>query len=69
MKRVVNDALRRALTPLSGRQEPCHLLPHESQVRPGFDPTGFNRLSDELEDEAIIGAARVGQESTVDASF
>jgi hypothetical protein len=29
-------------------------------VRPGFDPSGFNRLADELEDEAILDDARRG---------
>lgn len=58
MKQVVNDALRRALTPPASRHEPYRLTPHESAQRPGFDPAGFNRLADELEDEAIIGIAR-----------
>ena len=58
MKQVVNDALRRALTPPEGRREPYRLTPHESALRPGFDPAGFNRLADELEDEAIIDIAR-----------
>ncbi|MGH3904836.1 MAG: hypothetical protein ACRDTE_11695 [Pseudonocardiaceae bacterium] len=57
MKQVVNDALRRALTPPASRQEPYHLTPHTSTVRPGFDLTGFNRLADELDDEAIITKA------------
>jgi hypothetical protein len=58
MKQVVNDALRRALTPSVGRRAPYSLTPHESTVRPGFDLIGFNRLADELEDEAIIGRTR-----------
>lgn len=58
MKQIVNDALRQALAPRIPRQEPYHLVPHESSVRPGFDPAGFNRLADELEDEAIIDKAR-----------
>ncbi len=60
MKQIVNDALRRALAPRVARQEPYHLTPHESAVRPGFDPSGFNRLADELEDEAILDNARRG---------
>ncbi len=51
MKQIVNDALWRALAPPDARQEPYRLTPHESAVRPGFDPSGFNRLADELEDE------------------
>ena len=53
-----NDALRSALTPPASRQEPYRLTPHESAIRPGFDLAGFNRLADELQDEAIIGTAR-----------
>jgi len=58
MKQVINDALRRALAPQDVRREPYQLKPHESAVRPGFDPAGFNRLADELEDEAILDSAR-----------
>lgn len=58
MKQIVNDALRQALAPRAPRQEPYHLTPHESAVRPGFDLAGLNQLADELEDEAIIGKAR-----------
>jgi hypothetical protein len=57
MKQVVNDALRQALTPHVPRQQPYRVTPHESALRPGFDPAGFNRLADELEDEAIIEKA------------
>lgn len=53
MKQVVNDALRRALTPAGVRDQRYELIPHQSAVRPGFDPAGFNQLADELEDEAI----------------
>lgn len=56
-KQVINDALRRALAPQTERQETYHLAPHESAVLPGYDPSGFNRLADELEDEAIIRTA------------
>ena len=58
MKQVINDTLRRALTPPATRTEPYHLTTHESAIRPGYDPTGFNRLADELEDAAIIDVAR-----------
>jgi hypothetical protein len=58
MKQIINDALRSALAPRIGRQEPYHLMPHESAVRPGFDLAGFNRLADQLEDEAILDKAR-----------
>lgn len=55
LKQVVNDALRRALGQAPEHPaRPYHLTPHESALRPGFDPAGFNRLADELEDEAIL---------------
>jgi hypothetical protein len=60
MKQIVNDALRRALAPRVPREMPYRLMPHESAVRPGFDMAGFNRLVDELDDEAVIDKARHG---------
>lgn len=57
-KQVINDALRRALSAPNPHRDPYHLEAHESGVRPGLDLTGFNRLADELEDEAIIEASR-----------
>ncbi len=61
MKQVINDALRRALAAQRPAGAPYSLVSHESRLRPGFDLTGFNRLADELEDEAIVGAARRGR--------
>jgi hypothetical protein len=59
MKQVVNDALRRALTPPRAvATERYYLTPHRTALRPGLDLTGFNRLADELEDEQIIERAR-----------
>lgn len=58
MKQVVNDALRKALATQIPRQEPYRLKSHESAVRPGFDPAGFNQLADELEDAVILDRAR-----------
>ncbi|MGQ0838431.1 hypothetical protein [Actinokineospora sp.] len=58
MKQIVNDALRQALAPRIPRQVPYRLTPHESAVRLGFDPAGFNQLADELADEAVIDKAR-----------
>lgn len=58
MKQVVNDALRRALGSTAVRDQPYVLTPHESAVRPGFDPSGFNRLADELEDDAVLDGPR-----------
>lgn len=58
MKQVINDALRRALAPPVKRQEQYRLEPHESAVRSGLDLAGFNKLADELEDEALLDATR-----------
>jgi hypothetical protein len=33
-----------------------HLPVHEATLQPGLDLAGFNRLADELEDEAILAA-------------
>ncbi len=60
MKQVINDALRRAFAPTNRpKQEPYDLVPHESSIHPGLDLSGFNRLADELEDEAILASRRV----------
>jgi len=58
MKQVINDALRRAFAAQRPPGAPYRLVAHESRLRPGFDLTGFNRLADELEDEAIVEATR-----------
>lgn len=58
MKAVVNEALRQALAVQDERQQPYRLTPHESGIRPGYDLSGFNRLADELEDEAIFDGTR-----------
>jgi hypothetical protein len=48
-KRVINDALRRALSLPTSRREPYRLEVHSATLRPGLDLAGFNRLADELE--------------------
>ena len=57
-RKVVNDALRRALTPARGRRERVRIVAHTSAVRPGIDLERLNQLADELEDEALLDAAR-----------
>ncbi len=59
-KEVVNDALRRALSPRAGRKPPPYKIqPHRARLQPGVDPAGFNRLLDELEtDEALAKLPR-----------
>ncbi|SFP46862.1 hypothetical protein SAMN05421810_102677 [Amycolatopsis arida] len=58
VKPIGNDASRHALAPRMSRQWPYRLTPHQSAVRPGLDPTGFTRLPDELEDEALLDDQR-----------
>jgi len=56
MKEVVNEALRRGLgpdMPKSGKT--FRVRPHKTKFRPGLDHNAFNRLVDELEDEAVLG--------------
>jgi hypothetical protein len=57
-KQVINDALRRELAQPSSRRKPYRLPAHEATLQPGYDLAGFNRLADELEDEAILAASR-----------
>jgi hypothetical protein len=58
MKKVINDALRRALAPRAAEHEPYRLVPHESTIRPGFDVTSLNRVADELEEDEILDKLR-----------
>jgi hypothetical protein len=57
MKEVVNAAIRAGLAPKSARREPYRVPVHHATLAPGLDLAGFNRLADELEDEAITGLA------------
>jgi len=51
MTQVINDALRGApRPPPTVPAEPYQLVPRESELRPGVDLAGFNRLADELKD-------------------
>ena len=54
-KQVVNDAIRRGLAPPRRRRPGYKVRPHKTTLRPGIDTAGFNRLVDELEDEAVVG--------------
>ncbi|MBR7829854.1 hypothetical protein KDK95_26350 [Actinospica sp. MGRD01-02] len=58
MKEVINAAIRAALAPRPARTEPFRVTPHRSRLAPGFDLAGFNKLADELEDEAILESMR-----------
>jgi hypothetical protein len=58
VKQVVNDAIRAALTPRPARSAPYRVRVHHAELAPGLDLAGFNKLADELEDEAIMRLAR-----------
>ncbi len=55
-KQVVNDAIRRGLSPrlADAPLGPYRTRVHKAKLRAGIDPGSLNRLTDELEDEALI---------------
>ena len=62
-KHVVNEAIRRGLTPRAPSRPAAryHVRPHKTTLRPGIDAATLNQLADELEDEAIIDKVRTGR--------
>jgi len=54
VKQVVNTALRAALSPPAAQRPPFRERVHHAELAPGLDLAGFNKLADELEDEAIM---------------
>jgi hypothetical protein len=59
-KQVVNDAIRRGLAPRAQGRAPARyrVRPHKTTLLPGIDAGAFNKLVDELEDEAITARMR-----------
>ena len=55
VKQVVNMTLRAALSPPAAQRAPYREHVHHAELAPGLDLTGFNKLADELEDDAIMG--------------
>lgn len=55
---IVNAALRAALSPSATERVPYRETVHHAELAPGLDLTGFNKLADQLEDDAIIGLAQ-----------
>jgi hypothetical protein len=55
-KQVVNDAIRRGLAVRSpsSKDKRYRVTPHKTKLRAGIDPTSFNKLVDELEDDATL---------------
>jgi hypothetical protein len=60
LKQVVNDAIRRGLSPRARQRAPARIkvVPHRASLKPGLDPVGMNRLADELEDAALLAKAQ-----------
>ena len=54
-KQVVNEALRRGLTPSVIREKPAEyrVAPHSSGLAPGIDPLRLNQINDQLEADAF----------------
>ena len=61
MKQIINDALRSALGKSDQGRAPFVAKVHQSELQPGLDLAGFNRLADQIEDEAILRTARKPQ--------
>jgi hypothetical protein len=55
VKQIVNMTLRAALSPPAAQRTPYREHVHHAELAPGLDLAGFNKLADELEDEAIMG--------------
>lgn len=62
MKQVVNAAIRAALAPKPARDEPYRVAVHHAVLAPGLDLAGFNKLADELEDEAIAARGNAARQ-------
>jgi hypothetical protein len=61
LDRVLNEVVRRSLAQDGGAQQlvgadlPAYrTVPHQAKLRAGFDPTEFNRLVDEIEDDVRV---------------
>ena len=59
-KKVLNDTLRAGIEHSTdiGRSEPFVLNARPMGLRAGHDPSGFNRLADDLEAEAFLETTR-----------
>jgi len=61
-KQVVNEAIRRGLSPAARRVPGRYRVrPHKTTLRPGIDAHAFNRLVDELDDDAVVEKLRAGK--------
>ncbi|MFO1268345.1 MAG: hypothetical protein U1F25_14460 [Rubrivivax sp.] len=58
---VLNAALRKSLDSSRSKRRPPTIRVYASRLRPGFDPAGFNKLADELEDDALAAKLSRGR--------
>ncbi len=58
-KQIVNEALRRGLSPRPSprRSRAYRVRPHAARFLPGFDRSHLNALADEFEDRAVLAKA------------
>ena len=56
-KQVVNDTLRRGLSPATSEARPpaYRVIPNHSGLVPGVDPLKLNQLNDQIEAERFTG--------------
>ena len=55
-KQVVNDTLRRGMSPAAREERPTYRVkPLRGVFRPGVDPLKLNQLNDELETQEFMG--------------
>ena len=54
-KQVVNETLRRGLSPEPNEAKlpDYRLVPHQSALAPGIDPVRLNQINDQLESDAF----------------
>ena len=60
-KEAINTALRRSLTNAAAKPAGKRFVvkgPFLGRMPPGIDPAGFNKLADQLEDEAVVAKMR-----------
>jgi len=55
-KQVINEAIRRGLAPERVRRTraPFRVVAHHSRLLPGIDRKAFNRMVDDIEEQAIL---------------
>ena len=60
-KQVVNDVIRRGLSPGGGGADlpPYRVAPHHGSFAPGVDPLRLNQLNDLLETEGFTGTTQL----------